>query len=177
VFSTGCLTRKIPTLTHSPCNPLRPTLLYNQYQSVFEFTVLQFCLIWCVCIRIAAYISNSVFPNLRSVERWLLICSHSVLLYVVSINIHNINQLKCRWVGCYCDFFLIIKPTRCTTSQIYSWNETLHVTDSYSIHHQEFFTVYTAMVYVSKAVCRIPLLCVQWKTPDDGQRNCLKHVE
>ena len=23
----------------------------------------------------------------------------------------------------------------------------------------------------------MPLLCVQWKTPDDGQRNCLKHVE
>ena len=22
-----------------------------------------------------------------------------------------------------------------------------------------------------------PLLCVQWKTPDDGQRNCQKHVE
>jgi len=21
------------------------------------------------------------------------------------------------------------------------------------------------------------MLCVQWKTPDDGQRNCLKHVE
>jgi len=21
------------------------------------------------------------------------------------------------------------------------------------------------------------LLCVQWKTPDDGQRNCPKHVE
>ena len=21
------------------------------------------------------------------------------------------------------------------------------------------------------------LLCVQWKTPDNGQRNCLKHVE
>jgi len=24
---------------------------------------------------------------------------------------------------------------------------------------------------------RIPLLCVQWKTPDDGQRNCPKRVE
>jgi len=24
---------------------------------------------------------------------------------------------------------------------------------------------------------RIPLLCVQWKTPDDGQRNCPKHGE
>jgi len=23
----------------------------------------------------------------------------------------------------------------------------------------------------------IPSLCVQWKTPDDAQRNCLKHVE
>ena len=54
-------------------------------------------------------------------------------------------------------------------SQIYSWNETLHVSDSSSVHHQEFFTVHTANLYV--------LLCVQWKTPDDGQRNCPKHVE
>ena len=23
----------------------------------------------------------------------------------------------------------------------------------------------------------MPLLCVQWKTPDDGQRNCPKHIE
>jgi len=30
---------------------------------------------------------------------------------------------------------------------------------------------------VSKPVWHIPLLCVQWKTPDDGQRNCLKHAE
>jgi len=31
--------------------------------------------------------------------------------------------------------------------------------------------------YVSAYVWHIPLLCVQWKTPDDGQRNCPKHVE
>jgi hypothetical protein len=30
---------------------------------------------------------------------------------------------------------------------------------------------------VYKHVWRIPFLCVQWKTPDDGQRNCPKHVE
>ena len=30
---------------------------------------------------------------------------------------------------------------------------------------------------VSKPVWHIPLLCVQWKTPDDGQRNRPKHVE
>ena len=27
------------------------------------------------------------------------------------------------------------------------------------------------------SVWHIPLLCVQWKTADDGQRNCPKHVE
>ena len=30
---------------------------------------------------------------------------------------------------------------------------------------------------VSKPVWHIPLLCVQWKTPDDGERNCPKHVQ
>ena len=30
---------------------------------------------------------------------------------------------------------------------------------------------------VRKLVRYTPLLCVQWKTPDDGQRNCPKHVE
>ena len=29
----------------------------------------------------------------------------------------------------------------------------------------------------AKPVWCIPLVCMQWKTPDDGQRNCLKHVE
>ena len=28
-----------------------------------------------------------------------------------------------------------------------------------------------------QAVWHKPLLCAQWKTPDDGQRNCPKHVE
>ena len=30
---------------------------------------------------------------------------------------------------------------------------------------------------VSKPLWHIPLLRVQWKTPDDGQRNCPKHAE
>jgi len=53
------------------------------------------------------------------------------------------------------------------------------------------FSLYTTtMVYVIQVcwqlasrirtlrpVWHTPLLCVQWKTPDDGQRNCPKHVE
>jgi hypothetical protein len=38
-------------------------------------------------------------------------------------------------------------------SQIYFGNETLHVSDSSSVHHQQLFTVHTAMAYVIQ-VCR-----------------------
>jgi hypothetical protein len=43
---------------------------------------------------------------------------------------------------------LIIKPTRWINFLIYLWNKILHVTDSSSVHHQECFTVHTAIVYV-----------------------------
>jgi hypothetical protein len=49
--------------------------------------------------------------------------------------------------------FLIINPTRCTNFSNLFWNETLHVSDSSSVHHQGLFTVHSAMVYVIK-VCR-----------------------
>jgi hypothetical protein len=99
---------------------------------------------------------------------------------------------------CIVTNFLTIKPTRCTNFSIYFGNETLHVSDSSSVHHQELFTVHSAMMYVMQ-VCRqlssrivlILLLLesclqtcmtytiaeLQWITPEDGQRNCPKHVE
>ena len=40
-----------------------------------------------------------------------------------------------------------------------------------------WFSSWSCSQAVSKPVWRIPLLFVQWKTSDDGQRNCLKHVE
>ena len=86
------------------------------------------------------------------------------------------------------DKFLIIKPTRCTDFSNLFWNETLHVSDSSSVHHQGGFhcthsngirhtSLRTAckqdqdvpswsfLQAVSKLVWRIPLLCVQWKPP------------
>jgi hypothetical protein len=44
--------------------------------------------------------------------------------------------------------FCMIKQPDALISQIYSWYDTLHVSDSSSVHHQEFFTVYSAVVYV-----------------------------
>ena len=40
-------------------------------------------------------------------------------------------------------------------SQIYFWNKTLHVSDSSSVHHQQFFTVHTAIVYVIQVFCKL----------------------
>jgi hypothetical protein len=67
---------------------------------------------------------------------------------------------------------LIIKRTRCTNFWNLFWNKTLHISDSSSVHHPEFSTVHTAI-----GICHRGLLCVQWKTSDDGQRNCPKYVE
>jgi hypothetical protein len=43
--------------------------------------------------------------------------------------------------------------------------------------YRNYVPSWTRSQAVSKPVWHIPLLCVQWKTPDDGQRNCPKHVE
>ena len=49
----------------------------------------------------------------------------------------NLN-LTFRW-PCIVLNCLIIKPPRCTDFSNLFWNETLHVSGSFSVHHQEFF--------------------------------------
>ena len=46
---------------------------------------------------------------------------------------------------------------------------------SFSLYAQQWYTSY--MFADSKHVRHITLLCVQWKTADDGQRNSPKHVK
>jgi len=41
---------------------------------------------------------------------------------------------------------LITKPVRCTNFSNLFWNKTLHVSDSFSVHHRQCFTVHTAVV-------------------------------
>ena len=40
---------------------------------------------------------------------------------------------------------LITKPTRCTKISNLFWNRTLHVSDSFSVHHKESSTVHTTI--------------------------------
>jgi hypothetical protein len=51
---------------------------------------------------------------------------------------------------------LIMKLNRCTNISNFFWNKTPHVSDGSSVHHQEFFTVNTAMVHVMKICWQIP---------------------
>jgi hypothetical protein len=48
------------------------------------------------------------------------------------------------------DKFHVIRATRWTKFSNLFWNVILHVSYSSSVHHQEFFTVRTAMVYVTQ---------------------------
>jgi len=57
--------------------------------------------------------------------------------------------------------FLLKSQLDALIFQVYSWNETLRVSDSSSVHHQEFFTVHTEMVYVIQ-VC--------WFHPDPARK-------
>ena len=75
-------------------------------------------------------------------------------------------------------------------SQIYFLNRTPCVSDRVFVHHLESSTVYTAIlvgIYVIQILLTAAssqqnlydiylLLCIQYYTPDDGQKTCPKHV-
>jgi len=110
----------------------------------------------------------------------------------------NKSKFKSYWYNTLC--CLIIIPTRCTnlSNLFLEWNCTcfgqflcpsskvFHCTQSNGTRHTGLLTAceqdqdvpfWSCSQAVSKPVWHIPLLCVQWRTPDDGQRNCPKHVE
>ena len=67
--------------------------------------------------------------------KWLTRLSWMLFLELKEYRCKRINFLKCNQLDAL-------------ISQFYFWNETLHVSDSSSVHHQEFFTVDAAMVHV-----------------------------
>jgi hypothetical protein len=102
--------------------------------------------------------------------------------------LHNVRQC----IFCYCSYK---KSTKCTNfSHLFlEWNYMfrtvpLSIIRSFSLYTQQWYMSYrfadslwagaNAPAHkLSANLYDIPLLCVQWKTPDDGQRNCTKHVD
>jgi hypothetical protein len=78
-----------------------------------------------------------------------------------SYSMHSrVHSLSIKWQIWHSEdrgswYILIIKPTRCTNFSNYFWNRTLHVSDRFSVHHQESSTVYTAtgICYRDSADC------------------------
>ena len=92
------------------------------------------------------------------------------------------------------DKFLIIKPTRCInfSNLFLKWNSTcfgqflcpssgvFHCTHSNGICYTGLLTAceqVPARKLSAKPIWHTRLLCIQCWNPDDGQRNCPKHVE
>jgi hypothetical protein len=74
------------------------------------------------------------------------------------------------------DKFPYNKPTRCTNFSIlfWKWNSTYF---GQFLCPSSGWPSWSCSKAVYKPVWHILLLNVQWITPDDGQRNCPKHVE
>ena len=84
----------------------------------------------------------------------------AMLTDIFLITVHNNNFDKSMLP------IVIIKPTICTNFQICFWNKTLHVSESFCVHHQEFFTVHTSMVYVIYVLLTV---CEQFR-PDPARK-------
>jgi len=97
---------------------------------------------------------NSTFPYIAYFVTFMAIL---VTWFVLTCSkyVHHLSAvIKCfRLSRCSssCGVFLFARM-RCNQRDvrrnliIFSYNKTLHVSDSSSVHHQEFFTVHTAMV-------------------------------
>jgi hypothetical protein len=120
-----------------------------------------------------------------------------------SCNMHWTAEKFDVHVTIQCVKFLIIKPTGYTnfSNLFLEWKSTsfrqflcpssgvIHCTHSNGICYTGLLTTceqdqdgtavlsWSCLQTVSKPVWHIPLLCVQWITPDDGQRNCPKLVD
>ena len=139
----------------------------------------------------ASYIADSIELSLKTSEMCVLnmqwTCDVMVFLlglwYVLTAQLED--YLWKAWVEglelwkfpieafkVLCTIFHIIKPTRCTnfSNLFLEWNSTCF---------GQFICTSSGVFHCThtNGICHTDLPCVQWKTPDDGQRNCPKHVE
>ena len=105
---------------------------------------------------ITSYFFCSLYFNASNKERavtdWGFKELHATSLTRIRDTLKNLTFM---W-PCIVTNFFIIKPTRCTNFTNLFWRKTVHVSDSSSVHHQKFFTVHSAMVYVMQFCRQIP---------------------
>jgi hypothetical protein len=105
---------------------------------------------------------------------------------------HSHQHYRCDYLAINNNKFYItiIKSIRCTNFSNLFFGMKLYVFQivplsiirSFSLYTQQWYMLYNfcwqlARKLSAEGLWHIPLVHVQWKTPDDGQRNYLKHVE
>jgi hypothetical protein len=84
------------------------------------------CNALCIHGNKMAHTKNLYINNIYSLAAGKIVFKQVYLIeFYVPVTVHPKN-------------FFIIKPTRCTNFTDLFWHETLHVSDSSSVHHQEF---------------------------------------
>jgi len=109
---------------------------------------------WCMFMLYSDKVKWVYNPTTNSNLAHGCVCvCHGTEFYFIQVSA-SLNMVQVFYVTCdHASWqILIIKPTRCTNFSNLFWNKTLHVSDSSSVHHQQFFTVHTAMVYVIQLV-------------------------
>jgi hypothetical protein len=119
---------------------------------------------WKICRRVRAWVRHySGLKRLRKPQNvshdsqlfaWIRTGHYTNKTQSLRLCTKPLHSFSFMWPYIVTNFF-VIKPTRRTDFSNLFWNETLHVSDSSSVHHQELFTVHTAMVYVYKPVWHI----------------------
>ena len=106
---------------------------------------------------------------LPKIKQRNIICSHWIKLCIYclwfygnwrrprSVVILTIRLTFYEHTGTFRFFILYCNKTKLDAliSQIYFWNKTLHVSDSYSVHHQKFITVHTQQIINKTSTTKI----------------------
>ena len=127
------------------------------------------------CQGHTGYSTWSLFAETHSLYVWCLYAEVIWNLYGSNPGVFITKQTTVIQSNTNRFIFFAIKTNRRTNLQILFWYETLHVSGSFSAHPQGLSTVHSALAHVIQVP--VPVPNVQWITPEDGQRNCPKHVE
>ena len=113
------------------------------------------------CLHIGTNLQVHLLPGIPYLVFIVTLWSENEHTSVFDVHV-TVHRDKC----------LITKPTRCTnfSNLFLEWNST---------YFEQFICPSSGVFHCthSKPLWLIPLVCLHWKTPDDGQRSCSKYVE
>ena len=96
-------------------------------------------------------------------------------IYIIRIYILKFEKLV-HLIGFYYKNISIFYTYIFLSSRNYFWNKTLHVSNSSSVHNQEFFTLHTAMVYAIQVCWQLASRIRTEHFPDPARKQSANSV-